>query len=400
MTSIDLYPYQEEALGKMKNGCILCGGVGSGKSRTGLAYYYVSMGGSLNGSPMKQPCNLYIITTARKRDTKEWESDLKPFGMSSVMGMNGYPKVTVDSWNNITKYTDITDSFFIFDEQRVVGYGAWTKSFLKITTKNKWILLSATPGDCWSDYIPVFIANHFYKNKTHFTTEHVVYKRFANYPIIDKYLNVGKLIKLRDSILVDMNYKTKAEQIHCDILCDYDKVSYKILLKERWDFEKDISIDTAARLCYELRKIVNSDESRKRNVLDIFSRHGRAIIFYSFDYELDILKSLDYGEDVEIKEWNGHVHEPTPSSKRWVYLVNFSAGAEGWNCITTNTMIFYSQQYSYKALIQACGRIDRLNTAYKQLYYYHLYSHSTIDISIRKALKSKKDFNAREFIKR
>lgn len=44
--AIQLYDYQREALGRMKNGCILCGGVGSGKSRTGLAYYYLHEGGS------------------------------------------------------------------------------------------------------------------------------------------------------------------------------------------------------------------------------------------------------------------------------------------------------------------------------------------------------------------
>lgn len=397
--SIDLYPYQLEALDKMKNGCILCGGVGSGKSRTGLAYYYKLMGGSLKGSPMKHPKQLYIITTARKRDTLEWETDLKPFGLSSIVPLNGYSQVVVDSWNNIKKYTEVTDSFFIFDEQRVVGWGAWTKSFLKITKSNQWILLSATPGDCWSDYMPVFIANGFYKNKTHFTTEHIVYKRFANYPIVDRYLNTGKLIRFRNDILIDMKYQRKAEQHHVDILCDYDKVEYRLLMKNRWNFDKDEPIDSASELCYQLRKLVNSDESRKKAIIDIYRDHPKVIVFYSFDYELDILKSIDYGENCQIQEWNGHCHNPTPNGPRWVYLVNYAAGAEGWNCISTDTMIFFSQQYSYKQLIQACGRIDRLNTSYNDLYYYHLWSSASIDISIRKALKSKKNFNERDFVK-
>lgn len=382
----------------MKNGCILCGGVGSGKSRTGIAYYYILMGGSLRGSPMKHPKPLYIITTARKRDTLEWEGDLKPFGLSSIMELNGYSQVVVDSWNNIKKYIEIKDSFFIFDEQRVVGWGTWTKSFLKITASNEWILLSATPGDCWADYMPVFIANGFYKNKTMFTAEHIVYKRFSNYPIIDRYLNTGKLIKIRNYLLVDMDYKKPAEQHHVDIQCEYDKEAYKLMLKTRWDFEKDESIDSASQLCYLLRKIVNSDQSRVNAIMDIFSRHRRIIVFYSFDYELDILKSIDYGEGVEIREWNGHAHQDTPDGRMWVYLVNYAAGAEGWNCIATDTMIFFSQQYSYKQLVQACGRIDRLNTSYRDLYYYHLCSSASIDIAIRKALKSKKNFNERDFV--
>lgn len=399
MSTIDLYPYQVEAIGKMKDGCILCGGVGSGKSRTGLAYYFKEMGGSLSGSPMKHPIPLYIITTARKRDTMEWEGDMKPFGLSSAMPMNGYSQVIVDSWNNIKKYTEVKDSFFIFDEQRVVGWGAWTKSFLKITRNNRWILLSATPGDTWSDYIPVFVANGYFKNKTHFTTEHVVYKRFSTYPIVDRYLNEGKLIKIRSQILVDMKYTKKAVQHHIDILCDYNKELYKQSMKDMWDYEKDIPVGSASEMCYLLRKIVNMDESRKNKIIDIYREHKRVIVFYSFDYELDILKSLPWGDDVAVHEWNGHKHQPIPETKYWVYLVNYTAGAEGWNCIATDTMIFYSQQYSYKQLIQACGRIDRLNTLYDDLYYYHLYSLSSIDITIRRALKSKKNFNERDFIK-
>ena len=399
MYRIDLYPYQLEALDKMKNGCILCGGVGSGKSITGIAYYYKIMGGSLSGSPMTHPKPLYIITTARKRDTLEWESELMKFGLSSIMPLNGYSQVIVDSWNNIGKYIDIKDSFFIFDEQRVVGYGAWTKSFLKITRCNQWILLSATPGDCWTDYVPVFIANGFFKNKTHFEVEHVVFKRFSTYPIIDRYLNTGYLIKLRDSILVDMNYRRKAEPHHIDIFCDYDRIYYIKVLRSRWNFEEDQPINSASEMCYYLRRITNRDESRQQAVLDIFKDHPRVIIFYCFDYELDILRKLEYGEDCIISEWNGHKHQPTPNGSKWVYLVNYSAGAEGWNCISTDTMIFYSQQYSYKQLIQACGRIDRLNTSYKHLYYYHLQSRSTIDMSIKRALNSKKNFNERDFVK-
>lgn len=399
MNEVKLFKHQSDALQKMKNGCILCGGVGSGKSITSIAYYYTLMGGSLSGSPMKKPVPLYIITTARKRDTLEWEGELKRFDLSSVLPTNSYPIVTVDSWNNIGKYTEIKDSFFIFDEQRVIGYGAWTKSFLKITKVNRWILLSATPGDCWMDYLPVFIANGFYKNKTQFTSLHVIYKRFSTYPIIDGYTNTAILTRFRNDILVDMDYHTPATPHHIYISCDYDRDTYKRIMKDKWDFVQDKCIDTASELCYKLREIVNSDPSRVDAVLDIFKEHGRVIIFYSYDYELDILKSINYGEGVEIAEWNGHKHQEIPPSLKWVYLVNYAAGAEGWNCILTDTMIFYSQQYSYKQLVQACGRIDRLNTSFKDLYYYHLESHSTIDISIKRALSSKKKFNERDFVK-
>ena len=399
-----LYDYQMDAVNNMRNGCILNGGVGSGKSRTGLYYYFKEQGGSINPDyvPMKhKPKDLYIITTARKRDDLEWEGELVPFLLSTHPDQNVFygNKVVVDSWNNIKKYSDISGAFFIFDEQRVVGSGAWVKSFLKIARGNDWILLSATPGDTWSDYIPVFIANGFYKNKSEFLREHVVYSRFSKYPKIDRYLNTGRLVRLRDRILVDMDFTRHTIPHHEDVYCRYDISKYKDAIKTRWDPYKNEPIQQASGLCYILRRVVNEDESRQQALLEIFEQHPKMIVFYNFDYELDILKGIYYGNNCEIAEWNGHAHQPIPQSERWVYLVQYTAGCEGWNCIRTDTIVFYSQNYSYKVMEQASGRIDRLNTPFRDLYYYHLKSRSGIDLAISKALKEKKQFNERKFVK-
>lgn len=386
----------------MKNGCILCGGVGSGKSRTALAYYYEQQGGKVGSDdyiPMTEPKDLYIITTARKRDTCEWQGELAPFLLSTHPESNYYKnKVVVDSWNNIGKYKDVTNAFFIFDEQRVVGYGAWTKAFLKIAKANPWILLSATPGDTWQDYIPVFIANGFYRNKTDFIDQHVVYDWRAKYPKIDRYLNTGRLIRLRDRILVTMDFERQTVSYHEDVAVPYNISAYKALMRSRWNPWEERPIETAGELCYSLRKIVNSDESRRTALLELVEDHPKVIVFYNFDYELDILKSLHYGEGVEIAEWNGHKHQPIPDGDKWIYLVQYTAGCEGWNCITTDTIVFYSQNYSYKVMVQAAGRIDRLTTPYTDLHYYHLKSFSGIDLAISKALKEKKNFNEGRFV--
>lgn len=403
---ITLYDYQIKAIRHMRNGCILCGGVGSGKSLTSLAYYYLENGGdpnSLTGGdyiPMKDPPkDLYIITTARKRDTLEWDGELSPFLMSTHDDINLYSnKIIIDSWNNIKKYADVKNAFFIFDEQRVVGSGAWVKAFLKIAKSNQWILLSATPGDSWSDYIPVFIANGFYKNRTEFTREHIVYKRFSKFPQVDRYINTGRLIRLRKRILVDMDFKRQTISHHEDVYVKYNIAMYKDAGKTRWDPYKDEPIENAGVLCYVWRKIVNTDASRQTALLELIEKHPKAIIFYNFDYELEILKKLHYGDGVEIAEWNGHAHQPIPHGKKWIYLVQYTAGCEGWNCITTDTIIFYSQNYSYKVMEQASGRINRLNTPYTDLYYYHLKSRSGIDLAISKALSKKKNFNEGKFV--
>ena len=403
---MELRDYQLEAIGKMKNGCILNGGVGSGKSLTSLSYYYLQNGGSLeflSGKdyiPMPNtPKDLYIITTARKRDTFEWEGELSHFLLSTHEELNKYDnKVIVDSWNNIQKYKDVEDAFFIFDEQRVVGSGAWVKAFLKIAKKNQWILLSATPGDTWSDYIPVFIANGFYKNKTEFMREHAVFSRFSKYPKIEKYIGTGRLIRQRREILVDMKFERETVQHHYDIYVEYDNKLYKDVMKRRWDIWNDEPITNAGGLCYALRKIVNSHESRSTKLLELFETHQKMIVFYNFDYELEILKSLYFGEGVIVAEWNGHKHEPTPTGNQWVYLVQYTAGAEGWNCITTDTIVFYSLNYSYKIMHQSAGRIDRLNTPYKDLHYYYLKSRSGIDLAIERALNDKRKFNESSFI--
>ena len=402
---IGLYDYQIDAVKRMKNGCILNGGVGSGKSRTALAYYYLRNGGdpaSLCGNnyiPMDDPPkDLYIITTARKRDTLEWDGDMAPFLLSTHTDVNLYcNKVVVDSWNNITKYKEVTGAFFIFDEDRVTGSGVWVKSFLKIAKSNEWIILSATPGDTWQDYIPVFLANGFYKNKSEFIREHIVYSRFSKFPKVDRYLNTGRLIRLRNNILIDMDFHRDTIPHHEDVYVSYDISAYKDICRNRWNPWEEKPIENAAEFCYSLRKLVNTDEARQVALLQIIEEHPKAIIFYNFDYELDILKKLYYGEDFEIAEWNGHKHQEVPKGDKWVYLVQYTAGNEGWNCVRTDTIIFYSQNYSYKVMTQAAGRIDRLNTPYKDLYYYHIKSRSGIDLAISKALKNKKKFNERKF---
>lgn len=415
MSKIELADHQRDALAHMKNGCILCGGVGSGKSRTALTYYYICNGGKIDTDEyvmMKNPKDLYIITTARKRDTLEWESEMTSFLLSSNPEATPYKnKIIVDSWNNIQKYQAVTDAFFIFDEQRVVGYGAWVQAFLKIakckieeTDKGKqrhfhndWILLSATPGDTWSDYIPVFIANGFYKNKTEFTRNHCVYSRYTNFPKIDRYINTKRLVRLRDSILVDMQFDRPTTSHHESIYVDYQQGKYKEICKNRWNPFEDKPIENASEFCYSLRRIINSDPSRELALLEIWEKHPRLIIFYNFDYELEILKNLAYNNQIEFGEWNGHKHQPIPLAISWFYFVQYNAGAEGWNCIETDTIVFYSQSYSYKVMVQASGRIDRMNTPFKDLYYYHLKSHAGIDLAISRALKEKKKFNERKF---
>lgn len=401
----DLFDYQRDAIDKMKNGCILCGGVGSGKSFTSLCYYYKTIGGDiyergmlprLTDSHSSFPA-LYIITTARKRDTKEWEHEVDDAFGKAVLDI--LPAVTIDSWNNIGKYTDVKDAFFIFDEQRVIGYGAWTKSFLTIAKSNKWILLSATPGDCWMDYLPVFIANGFYKNKTEFVTRHVIFKRFAKFPMIDRYVDEGRLLKLRNYILVGMDFKRNTERIHEDVVYDYDRAGYSRLLKLRYNpWKENRPVETPSELCQVLRRFVGVCEEKEELYDDILELYDRVIVFYNYNYELDILKQHCYKRGHEVREWNGHIHEPIPDCDKWVYLVQYTAGAEGWNCTDTDAMIFWSENYSYKIMEQSAGRIDRLNTPYDVLHYYHFKTRAPIDIGIAHALKSKKTFNEKKFI--
>lgn len=401
----NLTDYQIEAIGKMFNGCILNGGVGSGKSRTSIAYYYIRNGGQLEKEKdpgMKNPKDLYIITTAKKRDTHEWEAELPYFLMSTDPEVSRYKnKIIIDSWNNIHKYEEVHDAFFIFDEQRLVGTGAWTKSFQKIVKRNEWILLTATSGDQWTDYAQVFIANGYFRNITEFRNNHVVYNHHVDFPQIDRYINEGRLIRLRNHLLIPMDFERETVRHNEDIYVTYDTVAYHDIWKNRWNYEKNEPMKSASEVCYAVRKVVNSDISRQIAILELFEDHPRMIIFYSFDYELDILKGLfENVESCDTAEWNGHKHQPIPESGSWVYLVQYTAGCEGWNCIKTDTIVFYSQTYSYKVLEQARGRIDRLNTPFRDLYYYHLKSRAGIDLAISQALAKKKTFNEGQFFER
>ena len=378
---IELYEHQKKAVDQLRDGCILVGDVGSGKSATAIAYYLKNHKDRV----------LFIITTAKKRDSKEWDEELKNFDIDPAI-------VEVDSWNNIKKYKDVYGAFFIFDEQRVVGSGAWVKAFLNIARKNKWILLSATPGDQWVDYIPVFVANGFYKNKTEFNREHVVFNRFTKYPQIDKYVNIDILNKYRRMILVQMKDPRQTNKINIRCVVEYNKENYKRIWRDRWDIYEDCPIENTSKLFYLMRRVINSDVSRIVKLEWLLKQHPKAIVFYNFNYELELIKNALEEWSIPYSEWNGNKHEEILNGDKWVYLVQYTAGAEGWNCIETDTIIFYSQTYSYRARQQAAGRIDRMNTPFKNLYYYHMISYAPIDISIQKALNSKKNFNEQNFM--
>jgi hypothetical protein len=381
-----LFDHQREAVAKLKTGSILVGGVGSGKSLTALTYY----------AEHEWDKDLYIITTARKRDTLDWENEYQ-----LVAGDNHFipPWVPiVDSWNNAHKYVGVKNAFFIFDEQRIVGSGTWVKSFLRIAKQNPWILLSATPGDTWMDYIPLFIANGFYKNRTEFIRRHVVYNNFSKFPKIERYMETGHLNRLRESIIVDMHY-TKQTIPHIEIVpVGFDKEATETVWIKRWNLYKQQPIKDIGELCHLVRKVVNSDPRRVGTVGELLKQHPRAIVFYNFNYELDLLLALGEKLQIPVAQWNGKKHEEVPDTERWMYLVQYTAGAEGWNCTTTNVIIFFSQNYSHRVSVQAAGRIDRLNTPFTDLYYYHLISDSVIDRAIQRALKNKRNFNERRFV--
>ena len=378
----------------MRNGCILNGSVGSGKSVTALAYYFTRVcEGSLETWKMKKPRSLYIITTATKRDKKEWPIECAIFGLKEGEGL------VIDSWNNIHKYVKVTGAFFIFDEQRVVGKGAWVKAFLAIAKRNQWILLSATPGDNFLDYCPVFIANGFYKNRTDFIKQHVIPKPYVKYWAVDRYVNVRKLYYYRDKILVPMEFDRNVEYHHFDVIAPYSSMLYKTAMKDRWNPFTNEPIVNASELCYVLRRIVNSDERRIQMVGEIIETHQKVIIFFNFTYEAELLIDLCKRLDIPVARWDGIKHEPIPNTGRWVYILQYAAGDSGWNCIETDTIIFYSQNYSYKSTVQAAGRIDRMNTPFRDLYYYHVRSRSGIDNAIHRALSQKKKFNEKSYFK-
>lgn len=393
---VELKDYQKKAVSELKNGSILCGGVGSGKSITALAYYMFRVcQGTVNPySIMKDARDLYIITTAKKRDSLEWEKECVQFILNKDPSIShSGVKVTIDSWNNIKKYKDVYGAFFIFDEQRLVGSGVWVKTFLNLARKNQWILLTATPGDQWSDYIPVFVANGFYKNKTEFCRLHCVYSRFAKYPKIERYVGIKILWKHRDEILVPMKDPRHTVRHDEHIICEYDKNLFKTVYIERWNPYENEPIQESGKWVYLMRRAVNSDPSRIRKLVEIYKSRKKIIVFYNFNYELEVIRSVLSNEGIIFSEWNGQKHEEIPGTGSWVYLVQYSAGCEGWNCIETDTIVFFSQNYSYRVLEQARGRIDRMNTPYVDLYYYHLRSRAVIDTMIYAKLKNKKNFN-------
>lgn len=407
MPSVELAAHQLKAIEEMKNGCILNGDVGTGKSRTAIAYYLlkackgnIRVNGFGDFEAMATPRDLYIITTAKKRDKVEWEEEAAPFGISTKweLGHTG-TQLYVDSWNNIEKYKDVTNAFFIFDEQRLVGSGSWVKAFLRIAKANEWILLSATPGDTWMDYLPVFMANGFFATKKAFVDQHVVYRPWSKYPKIDRYVDTGILMRYKRQITVYMPYPRHTTRHIKYVPVRHDEALFKKVWKDRWHIYEDRPLRDVGELFIVARKLVNSHVSRLKAISELLDEHNRLIVFYNFNYELEDLRTLAKLHGIKSAEWNGHKHEEVPETDKWIYLVQYTAGAEGWNCITTDAMAFFSLNYSYKINHQAKGRIDRLNTKYVDLYYYILKSNSLIDKAILKSIQEKKSFNEKDLVK-
>lgn len=401
---LELMPHQLKAVNEMHNGCILRGDVGSGKSFTAIFYYYTKVCGGVpqiknfTYQPMKTPKELYIITTAKKRDDLDWQDDLAKFGLGYLTNEHGI-QAHVDSWQNISQHEMVEDAFFIFDEQRLVGNGEWVKTFLKLAKKNQWIILSATPGDTWMEYIPAFIANGFYRNRSDFVDQHVEFDNFVSFPRVKRFHNIQKMEHFRSKLLVDMPYKRHTKRHVEMVLTDYDKEMYKMATEKRWHPFEDRPIENATELQIVMRKIVNADVSRLGETMKILEKHPKLIIFYNFNYELDMLRIMASTLEYPVAEWNGKKHQPIPETDKWVYLVQYTAGAEGWNCIETDAVLFWSLNYSWKINEQCKGRIDRLNTPFTNLYYYYLRSMSPIDTRIWTAILKKESFNIKVFIK-
>lgn len=385
-----LYDYQKDVIEKLESGSVLVGGVGSGKTLTSLVWYH-----DMACSSMNNPKDLYVITTAKKRDSMEWELDGNKIKLTSDKALSPYGvSMTVDSWNNIDKYINIKNCVFIFDEQHITGKGPWVRAFMRIAKYNDWIVVTATPGDKWIEYMPLFIANGFYKNRMDFYTKHVVWNRFTTYPSIDKYINCDLLIQNKDRLLVKMDYESRFEK-HVELLyTDYDRSTYDCIIKRRWDPFEMKPLENLSQVNYLLKKASYSHLDKTNHMLDIIKAHKKVIAFYRYNYELEELRSLRvFLKNTKIAELNGMNHDPIPDTDSWLYLVQYNSGSEAWNCVVTNCMVFYSVDYSYKAMVQAAGRIDRVNSKFDELYYYVLVSRAKIDADILECLKNKKEFN-------
>lgn len=387
----------------MHNGCIVRGGVGSGKTHASLGYYVQHELGLLLGDsgPVAEDApDLYVITTARKRDSLDWEKTAAQFAISRVPDASlGGRSIRVDSWNNITAYRDVEGAFFIFDEQRLVGSGAWVKAFLKIAKANRWIMLSATPGDNWMDYIPVFVANGWYKNRTEFLRTHVVYNNFTKFPKVDHYVEVGRLKELRRKVLVEMPFERHTTRHVRFTKVGFDQELFDQVWVKRWHIYEDRPIKDVGELFRVARKLLGTDVSRYAALMELAEKHPRLIVFYNFDYELDMLRVLANSIGINVAEWNGHKHQEVPETEKWLYLVQYTAGSEAWNCVSTDAIVFWSLNYSFKIFEQSKGRIDRMNTPFYDLWYYVLMSDSPVDRSIYKSLSTKTDFNEQRMVK-
>ena len=375
---IKLLKYQEEAIQKLHSGSVLYGATGSGKSLTGLAYYMRCW----------SHLDLYIITTSKKRNAGEWEEEIAKLGCP--------PPKAIDSWNRLKNYRMVSDAFFLFDEHKVGGHGKWAQSMITIAKKNKWILLTATPGDVWDDYASIFIANEFVKNKTTWNEDFCIFDRISKYPKIIGYQREDVLKNMRDAVLVPMEYQSEKVPIPYVIPYKVDHEEEAYVLARRKSLrhpEMRAFRNTSAMFAY-MRMNLPDKESKIQALADVLKKEPKAIIFYNFTPEKYEIENAARQVNIPFFQYNGQIKDNVPDGDTWVYAVQYTAGAEAWNCITCRTVIFYSMNYSYKVMTQAKGRIDRCNSPFDELHYYYFISPDfEIDQEILNALTRKEKFN-------
>lgn len=408
MPGVNLRQFQHECVQALRSGKVLAAGVGAGKSIMALYWYVtkcctVRTSHNANGELfqiMPGSPDLVIITTAKKRDNHEWDDELYRYALHQGENSKkmGRVHVTIDSWNNITKYVD-TSAVFIFDEQRAIGSGAWSKAFVRIARRNPWVMLSATPADTWSDWCPIFVADGFYRNRTEFFRRHAVYSRYTKYPRIDRWIDEDYLNRCRDRVLVTCEVPRETERVVHQLTCAYDKETVRKAMKTRWNPETEEPFLNATELCFYLRRVIDTDPTRLSYAAHVVRDHRKVIIFYTLRAELEQILKLEEVTGVPVYQYNGGRHDDLPQGNSWVYAVQFQAGSEGWNCTSCNTVLYWSLPYSYKQAEQAAGRIDRLDTSYKTLNYYIMRSFAPLDLGIIRALRNKENFNASGFLR-
>jgi SNF2 family DNA or RNA helicase len=402
-----LYTYQENYLRELPQSCIMAADLGTGKTVMSLAHWQ-----------RQQTCRpLLVVAPASKIRTGDWQAEAKRY-LGDAWLLTTITYISYESLRLMDKETKrprwwkfcgarnggiIYD--VIADECHALKnpQSKQAKAVYEIKQSGGlFIGLSGTPmPNGWIDFAGYSKLFGFVRNITEFKQRYCIYQDFKGYPELVKYVNVEQLEAQFKRVAYRLSREQAAElpsrqmlAINTHMGAKTSKLYHTCKLTRVHPNTKEL-LDNAPRLLSVLRQ--STTASRLDQLVSIVDdTSDNIVVFYNYISERKkILEALSKSGKT-ILRYDGEQHDTLPAAdakiSNTVLVAHYKSASTGLNLQWANVTIYFSPTYSYQEFEQSIGRTHRNGQTKKCLYYLFNVQH-TVDRTIWRCLREKKDFN-------